>query len=51
VRAAVEDGRRAGGAADYDISRPLLDGREHGSMLVCPGCKDRLGKLALELDG
>ena len=36
-RVAVKDGRDAGGATCCDVSRPLLDGREHDGMLVCTG--------------
>ena len=32
--------RCAVAAACCDVSRPLLDGREHDGMLVCAGCKD-----------
>jgi hypothetical protein len=31
--------------------QPLLDRREHDSMLVCSGFEGRICKLALELDG
>ena len=33
------------------IQRPLLDGREHDSMLICCGLESRRRKLTLECDG
>jgi hypothetical protein len=45
-RAAVKDGRQVDGEACCDVSRPLLDRREHNSMLVCTGFEGLLEHLA-----